>query len=130
MLGYQATQVRRRSLTLFLCLLPMLTYIGHWPRIAFDVPFTNGYWEIPFVSEPAGHHHTADPRSEAEHEQHCHANVANCLNGTTAAIAFATLLLAALEMAARNGMIRDARLLQTRAPAGLLFRPDVPPPRL
>ncbi len=105
----------------------MLTYVGHWPRIAFDVPFTNGYWELPFVSET--HVHEGDVHAEEEHEQHCHANVSKCLNGTTSAIGFASLLLAAVAMLGRNGSLRRVRLDGHALYSGMVFWPESPPPR-
>ncbi|MCC7366491.1 MAG: hypothetical protein IT303_19190 [Dehalococcoidia bacterium] len=78
----QAT--RLRALFLFLAILPMLTFAGHWPAIRIDIPGTNlyvGVPEAPVADETEPHSHgpgTHDGDSGHAHEQHCHTGVARC----------------------------------------------------
>ena len=37
-----------RHVVLVLALLPMLTYMGHWPSFEFSIPGTGAYWQLPF----------------------------------------------------------------------------------
>ncbi|MEO8541330.1 MAG: hypothetical protein ABI577_16430 [bacterium] len=62
----------RISLGLALTLLPMLTFMGHWPD-AVHIPTTDQYLAIPL----AGHHSHEEDEAH-EHEQHCHGNSASC----------------------------------------------------
>lgn len=122
--------IRRRSLFLLVALLPMLTYLGHWPRLGFDVPLTGGYWELPFVSGPPSSHHGSEADEEPHHAQHCHADSASCLNGTAEAIAFGALLAAFIDTLGADGPSLILPLASRRLPQGRTLSPDRPPPRL
>jgi hypothetical protein len=85
---------RRVSWVLLAALLPMLTFMGHWPT-SVPIPGTNLYVSLPFA-EAEGHSHSSeDASSEGDHSQHCHSGPASCGDAPAAAGAsFATLSMA------------------------------------
>lgn len=67
---------RRASWVLLAALLPMLTFMGHWPA-SLPIPGTDLYVSVPFAGAEQAHSHEAEA-DEASHEQHCHAGAASC----------------------------------------------------
>jgi hypothetical protein len=73
---------RRVSWALLAALLPMLTFMGHWPA-SLPIPGTDLYVSVPFAGAEQAHSHEAGAGAgagadEASHEQHCHAGAAGC----------------------------------------------------
>lgn len=69
---------RRASWVLLAALLPMLTFMGHWPA-SLPIPGTDLYVSVPFAGAEQHHSHEAEAEAdEASHEQHCHAGAASC----------------------------------------------------
>jgi len=73
---------RRASWVLLAALLPMLTFMGHWPA-SLPIPGTDLYVSVPFAGAEQAHSHEAGAGAgagadEASHEQHCHAGAAGC----------------------------------------------------
>ena len=67
---------RHGSWALLAALLPMLTFMGHWPA-SLPIPGTDQYVSVPFAGAEQPHSHEAGA-DEASHEQHCHAGAASC----------------------------------------------------
>lgn len=118
-----AAKQRRMAFWLLLSLLPMLTFVGHWPT-HLDIPGTNLYLTVPFAGPLEG-----EPGNGHSHDDHCHEDASGCsktpttagagfalMNETIAALGGAALLIA---IAARTRRLRPDR--------GVL--PELPPPR-
>jgi hypothetical protein len=114
---------RRRALWLFIALLPMLTFVGHWPTHV-DLPGTNLYLTIPFAGPvdgaAAGH----------DHSQHCHDDAAGCSKTpATAGVGFA-LMNESLALLGAAALMLAVAAVTRRAPNSCEYAPDPGPPRL
>ncbi|MFN0094947.1 MAG: hypothetical protein ACKVVT_09230 [Dehalococcoidia bacterium] len=69
LLGWQHGR-RRASLALLFALLPMLTFVGHWPEMEVSLPGGAGVLRLPGGEPPHS--------EEGDHARHCHAGVASC----------------------------------------------------
>jgi hypothetical protein len=90
---------------LFLGLLPMLTFFGHWPAMAVAIPGTSIVLQVPFSGPPpgAGHAHSHGPGGSqgsdtGDHEAHCHASMASCGDTRVAGGAPVTVLLETVSL--------------------------------
>jgi len=70
---------RRLSWALVIALVPMVTFMGHWPT-SVPLPGTNLYIVLPFAAPSTG-----TGSGDHQHEQHCHGNAAGCSDTPTAA---------------------------------------------
>ena len=61
-------------MVLLLAMLPMLTFMGHWPA-SFDIPGTSYYVGMPFTGAQ-GHSHEGGEGHD--HSSHCHGDSASC----------------------------------------------------
>jgi hypothetical protein len=117
-----AAATRRRALWLFLALLPMLTFAGHWPS-QIDIPGTNFYLALPLAS----HAHVHD--SGEDHGRHCHANAASCSDVPAPAGAGFALLSETLALLGAAALMVVVATRVQRAPAGRELSPELKPPR-
>jgi hypothetical protein len=116
---------RRISVLLLGSLLPMLTFMGHWPT-AIPIPGTDQYLSIPL----AGHEEHQDGHEDGHsHAQHCHGNSASCSDVPAfAGVSFA-LMSEALTFGAAAAFLVAVALhwWRPRQPNTLL--PELQPPR-
>lgn len=125
----------RLSILLLVAIVPTLTYFGHWPVVAVDIPGTDFYIQLPgSEGHPGGDDHgfgaTAGSHSDAhEHAQHCHGDTATCTDMPfTGASAFALMeeSLAALGIA---GLLTLVALQAWRSEALASVGPELQPPK-
>lgn len=109
-------------MALLFALLPMLTFMGHWPT-SVAVPGTNFYVTIPF----AGAH--TEGGDEHNHNQHCHGDSAGCSDVRAAAGVGVALLHDAVVHATGGGVLLLLALRWWIPAAGLSLIPDLRPPR-
>lgn len=117
---------QRVSILLLLSLLPMLTFMGHWPS-AVDIPGTNQYLSIPLAGHQA---HDDGHGEEHSHTQHCHGNSASCSDVPVfAGVSFA-LMAEALALSVAAGLVWAVaiRWWQPRRSNSLV--PELQPPKL
>jgi hypothetical protein len=133
---FATSGVRARHAVLLLALLPMLTYMGHWPSLEFPIPGTGAYWQLPFSDgwgaghdDSAGHSHSHDTE-EGDHAQHCHTNMGSCLVATVGAIAAAAILMAVVAFIGRASRLVGWETAAQTPPLDWLAAPLTPPPRL
>jgi hypothetical protein len=129
---------RVRHLILIVALLPMLTYLGHWPAIEFPIPGTGAYWQLPF-SEGWGTGHGEDGHSrshrstgsdDGNHAQHCHTDMGSCLHATIGAIAAAAILLASLAFIGQASRFVAWEMRAATPVKDWLSAPLTPPPQV
>ncbi len=70
------------SWVMLLALVPMLSFMGHWPT-SVPIPGTELYLSVPLAG--AEHHDDHSAASEDEHAQHCHGGAASCSDVPAAA---------------------------------------------
>lgn len=93
--------MRRASWLLLLALLPMVTFMGHWPG-SFDIPGTSYYVGKPYT---ASHGHTHAASDADDHSSHCHGDSASCSNVPAAAGVTFGLLGEAIALALAAGVL-------------------------
>lgn len=116
--------MRRLSWVLMAALLPMLTFMGHWPA-ELHIPGTGIYLGI---AAGGAHNHEHDGGGEG-HSQHCHGDSAGCSEApATAGVSFG-LMNDAVALAMAGGLLL---LVATHVRTGLsqnVLAPDLRPPR-
>ncbi|OAI38487.1 hypothetical protein AYO38_09635 [bacterium SCGC AG-212-C10] len=113
---------RFMAIAIAVAYLPSLTFLGHWNPPQLEIPGTSYYLGLPAV-----HHVHHD--DGADHETHCHENLASCSDGPVTAGATVALLGAVLAFLMRGGLLSrcDARWWLPHTPLSLT--PDLRPPR-
>jgi hypothetical protein len=72
-----ARRARLLSWLLLASLMPLLTFMGHWPA-SIPIPGTDAYLTVPLAGKAnQGDHH--------DHSQHCHGGSASCTDAPAAA---------------------------------------------
>jgi hypothetical protein len=112
--------VRRAALLLFAALLPMLTYVGHWPAFAIAIPGTAYELSLPFV---------AAETAAGDHHQHCHADAADCSSGPGSVALAISVLAAGLAFRIPEGPLRLIGGASSRLRVQFLPAPEPGPPR-
>ncbi len=106
-----------------LSLVPMLTFMGHWPA-AVPIPGTNEYLSVPL----AGHHSHAEDDGH-DHAQHCHGDSASCSDvPTLAGVGFA-LMNEWLAFVAAGHLLLALALQWWRPGTANALVPELQPPR-
>ncbi len=117
---------RRIAVLLLLSLVPMLTFMGHWPS-SVPIPGTDQYLSIPLAGhtdEHTGHNDGHD------HSQHCHGDAASCSDAPVfAGVSFA-LMSEPLAVQAAAGLLWATALLAWRPRQSNSLLPELQPPRL
>lgn len=119
---------------MLLALLPMLTFMGHWPRITVDLPGDSEFVLSPGSQHGSGsiaHTHTGGgaDSDEGHHGEHCHSGVATCTDipftgGVTVLNLQETVLGLGLSSAAFRAAAWAGTILTPAA-----IDPDLRPPR-
>lgn len=117
---------RRISILLLLSLVPMLTFMGHWPG-SVPIPGTDQYLSIPL----AGHQTHDDSHEDSHaHEQHCHGNSSSCSDvPAMAGVSFA-LMNEMLALTVSAGLLWAIALQWWRPRGSNSLLPELLPPRL
>lgn len=119
---------------MLLALLPMLTFMGHWPRITVDLPGDSEFVLSPgsqHGSESIAHTHTGDGASEDDghHGEHCHSGVATCTDiPFTGGVTVLNLQEAVLSIGLSAAAFRASDLAGA-ALTSAAIDPDLQPPR-
>ncbi len=116
---------RRISILLAISLLPMLTFMGHWPE-AVPIPGTDEYLSIPFAGRPLGDHH----EEGGEHEQHCHGDAASCTDVPALAGVSVGLAQEFLAVFTAGGLLWMVALHWWRPRRSNAIVPELLPPRV
>ena len=110
------------SWALFLALVPMLTFMGHWPRV-LPIPGTDSFVYVPLAGashEAEGHH---------DHSKHCHGDAASCTDAPAAAGVTNLLMHALVSLPGVTAVLFLGLLATVPAPAGSTIAPELRPPR-
>jgi len=118
------------SWVLVLALLPMLTFMGHWPATV-SIPGTSLYVSIPLAgAEPHATHNDGGGEGTHDHSQHCHGDSASCSDvPALAGVSFA-LLGEAVALGAAGGMLLLAIGRLWRPSTANALAPGRRPPRI
>jgi hypothetical protein len=119
-----ARRMNRLSWTLLASLMPMLTFMGHWPS-EIPLPGTNSYISL----GPEAAHTHSHSEDEASHSHHCHGDSAGCSEApVTAGVTFGMMNEAvALAIAAGLFFAAWAGVAAVRSQRSLA--PEPRPPR-
>ena len=116
---------RRASWALLLALLPILTFMGHWPA-AVHIPGTESYLSIPLAGAE-GHDDESDHHN---HSEHCQAGSAGCSDTPAAAGVTIAVGNTALAIALADGLLLLALALSWRPAEMRSLVPDTRPPKM
>jgi hypothetical protein len=119
--------LRARAWVLWLALLPMLTFAGHW-TLRIDIPGTDLYLGLPVVSG-ADHHDETDTGHADGHEQHCHASAASCSDVPFAGASAFALLSETAALLGAGGLFTAINAGWWRPGSPAVVTPDLQPPR-
>jgi hypothetical protein len=120
----QARARRRSSWVLLLALLPLLTFMGHWPA-SVPIPGTDSYLSIPLAGAE-----THDEENETHnHSQHCHAGAASCSDAPAAAGVTIAFGANGFAIATASGLLLLALSLSWRPASIRSLLPDPRPPK-
>ena len=107
---------------LLAALLPMLTFVGHWPA-HLDIPGTDYYVALPFAAPVHSH------QTETDHGSHCHANSASCTDKPVGAGVGFALLNESLAMLGAAALLIAAASFARRMPDSIELTPEPGPPK-
>lgn len=115
---------RKVSILLALSLVPMLTFMGHWPA-AVPIPGTDQYLSVPFAG-----HASEEEEGAHDHSQHCHGDSASCSDVPALAGTSFALMEEVLAVFTAGGLLWAAALQwwMPLRPNSLL--PELQPPRM
>lgn len=118
--------MRRASWVLFLSMLPMVTFLGHWPA-DFEIPGTRYYVGMPFTGS---HGHTHEANDKDDHSSHCHGDSASCSDVPAAAgVTFGLMNEAIALVASAAALFAVAKAARTALRENVLS-PEPQPPRV
>ncbi len=111
---------------LLVSLVPMLTFMGHWPS-TLPIPGTDSFISVPLAG--SGSHDEHSPGSGAEHARHCHGGVASCGDAPAGAgVSLALVETPGTLAVAALGLIALA-LASWRPRRSFTVGPELRPPR-
>jgi hypothetical protein len=125
--SHSPAKSRRLSWALLLALVPMLTFMGHWPA-SLPLPGTDLYVSVPLAG--AEHHAGHEDGSEAEHAKHCHGASASCSDVPAAAGVSLAMLASGPAFVIASALLIALVYAAWRPGVPLAVSPGRRPPRL
>lgn len=116
---------RRASWALFLALLPMLTFMGHWPEMV-SIPGTQLYIRVPLAGHQVEQDHDG---GHHDHAKHCHGDAASCTDAPAAAGVAIALMGSIVALPAAHALLLLGLIAGAVPLAALSVSPELRPPR-
>lgn len=114
---------RRILIALAIALVPMLTFMGHWPEDV-RIPGTQQYLTVPLAGRS-----TAESEGAHDHTKHCHGDSASCSDVPALAGAGFAVMNETLAVAITAALLWVVALRYWRPRASNSLLPELQPPR-
>lgn len=115
---------QRASWVLLLALMPMLTFMGHWPS-SLPIPGTGLYVTVPL----AGPAPNAGSEEHHDHSKHCHGEAASCADAPVAAGVGLALMNTLVSIPPATGLLFITVLVAALPLRSNTLAPEPRPPR-